>query len=121
VVGFYEKQKKLLVGNEFVFTDRILKESSGSGIDIYTGKPITIKTGEKWKCIDLTIEEKYYTHSLVVENSLGEKTTVSYDSTFDERHFAYTAKQANEYKIKFGTEKFNLILAGKVRIGMTKE
>jgi hypothetical protein len=121
VVGFYEKQKELLVGNEFVFTDRILKVSSGSGIDIVTGKPITIKTGEKWKCKDLTIEEKYYTLALVLENSLGETTTVSYDSTFDERHFAYTAKEADKYRTKFGTEKFNLILAGKVRIGMTKE
>lgn len=121
VVGFYEKQKELLVENEFVFTDRILKVSSGSGIDIVTGKPITIKTGEKWKCKDLTIEEKYYSLALVLENSLGETTTVSYDGTFDERHFAYTAKEADKYKSKFGTEKFNLILKGKVRIGMTKE
>lgn len=121
VVGFYEKQKKLLVGQDFVFTDRILNVSSGSGLDIKTGEPITIKTGEKWKCKDLTIEEKYYSLALLIENSVGETTTVSYDGTFDERHFAYTAKEADDYINKFGTEKFNLILQGKVRIGMTKE
>jgi hypothetical protein len=121
VVGFYEKQKSLWVGQDFVFTDRILKVSSGGGIDITTGESLMIKTGEVWKCIDLTIEEKYYSLALLVENERGNTTTVSYDSTFDDRHFAYTAKEANQYKNKIGTEKFNLILQGKVKIGMTKE
>ena len=121
VIGFYEKQKKLLIGQEFVFTDRTLKVSCGGGSDIQTGKPLTIITGEKWKCTDLTVEERYFNLALVVVNSTGEKTTVSYNSTFDERKFAYTSHQADNYKKKFGDEVFNMILKGNVRIGMTKE
>jgi len=33
----------------------------------------------------------------------------------------YTAKSADNYKKKFGLENFNLILQGKIKIGMTKE
>lgn len=121
VVGFFEKNKKLLVGKEFVFANRALKTSTGNGLDIMTGKPIIIKTGEKWKCKDFTVEEKNYTLALIIENLIGEITTVSYDTTFDEKNSAYTSKQADEYKNKFGTEKFNLILQGEVKIGMTKE
>jgi hypothetical protein len=121
VVGFFEKQKKLLINQEFVFTDRILKVSSGEGLDIKTGAPISIKTGEKWKCKDLTVEERYYSLALVLENSLGEITTVSYDATFDNRHFAYTIKESDFYKEKFGSEIFELILQGKVKVGMTRE
>tara|TARA_B110000046_G_C12965282_1_gene386402 strand:- start:432 stop:1400 length:969 start_codon:yes stop_codon:yes gene_type:complete len=121
VVGFFENQKIQIIGKKFVFTDRILNVSTGSGIDIITGKPLTITTGEKWRCTDLTIEEKYYSLALVVENLKGEKTTVSYDATFDSRKFAYTSQEAETYHKKFGVEIFNLILKGKVKIGMTKE
>jgi hypothetical protein len=61
VVGFFEKQKKLLIGKEFVFADKILEGK----IDMQTGLNITFKTGEKWKCTDFTIEEQYYSLSLV--------------------------------------------------------
>ena len=121
VTGFYEKQKKMLVNKKFVFTNRILRVSSGSGLDITTGKPLTIKTGEKWTCIDLTVEEKYFSLSLVVRNSLGETTVVSYDSVFDDRKFAYTSEQAYRCITKFGSINFNLILQGLVKIGMTSE
>lgn len=121
VLGFYEKEKKRLVGQEFVFKNNTLKVSSGSGLDIATGKPLTIITGDKWKFKDLTIEEKYYTLALIVENSKGETTTVSYDTTFDDRNFAFTSKEAEKYKTKFGKENYNLILEGNVKIGMTKE
>tara|TARA_R110002111_G_scaffold239342_1_gene300992 strand:+ start:82 stop:1047 length:966 start_codon:yes stop_codon:yes gene_type:complete len=121
VVGFYEKQKEKLNGQEFVFKDNTLNVSSGSGLDIKTGEPITIKTGDKWKFKDLTIEEKYYTLAIVVENSAGETTTVSYDTTFDDRNYAFTAKEADKLTVKFGAGNFEIILQGKVKIGMTKE
>jgi len=119
VVGFFEKQKKLVEGKEFVFADKVLESST----DIQTGKVVTIKTGQKWKCTDLTIEEKYYSLSLVIENLLGEKTTISHESVFGKWRSgrAYTASEADNYKKKFGQENFDRILQGKVKIGMTKE
>ena len=119
VVGFFEKQKNLVVGKEFVFADKVLKSLN----DIQTGKVVTTKTGQKWKCTDLTIEEEYFTLSLVLENSLGEKTTISHESVFGEWSYgrAYTANEANNYTKQFGQENFNIILQGKVKIGMTRE
>lgn len=114
VVGFFEKQKRLFVGKEFVFNN---SEFEGA-IDIQTGKTVTIKTGQKWKCIDLTIEEEYYNLSLIFENSLGEKTLNLFDRVLN---VSYTAKEADNYKKKFGQENFDKILQGKVKIGMTKE
>lgn len=114
VVGFFEKQKKEFVGKEFVFNDI---EFDGA-TDIKTGKIITNKSGQKWKCIDLTIEEKYYNLSLVFQNSLGEQIADEYERVLN---VAYTAKKADSYKKRFGETNWNTILAGKVKVGMTKE
>ncbi|MDD3033098.1 MAG: hypothetical protein PHT25_00755 [Bacteroidales bacterium] len=114
VGGFIEEQKKKLVGKEFVFHN---SEFEGA-TDIQTGKEITIITGQKWKCIDLTIEGKYYELSLVFENSLGQRTVEEFDRVIN---VAYPATKADNYKKKFGLEKWILILKGKVQIGMTKE
>ena len=121
VVGFFEKKKRLLLGQEFIFTDRILKVSTGGGLDITTGNPLKANTGERWKCIDLTIEERYYDLALVVVSPSGEKTTISYESIFDMDNNAFTPTQVDRYISEFGPDKFNKILQGKVSIGMTKE
>jgi len=119
VVGFFEKQKTLTSGVEFVFADEVLKSST----DIETGKVVTTKTGQVWKCVDLTIEEEYYNLSLVIQNALGEKTVVSHESVFGKwsKGMAYTKIEADNYRMKYGTEKFEKVLQGKVTIGMTKE
>ncbi len=116
VVGFFEKEKKAKIGTEFIITDKMLAENT----NILTGKGITQKTGQKWKCIDLAIEEKYYQLSLVFENSIGERTTIS-DGLISPEYGVYTTAQAENYRTKFGKENFNVVLQGKVRIGMTKE
>lgn len=119
VVGFFEKQKKLNVGQQFVFADKTLEGST----DIGTGKVIPVKTGQKWKCLDLTIEEQFYNLSLVIENSSGEKATISHETVFGKWHYgrAYSSAEADNYRKKFGIEDFDRILTGKVKIGMTKE
>ena len=92
-------------------------------MDIITGKQLTIVTGEKWKCIDLTVEDEHYTLSLVLQNSLGEKTTMNYNTVFDKRRKGrvYEAADADNYRKDWGSEIFDLILKGKCKIGMTKE
>lgn len=119
VVGFFEKQKKIVIGQEFVFADKVLESST----DIQTGKQITVTSGQTWKCTDLTIEEKDYRLALVIENSLGEKATIPHWRVFEERKhkYAYTATETANYRKKFGKENFDRILKGKVKIGFTKE
>lgn len=114
VVGFFEKQKKVFVGSHFVFRDIEFTDAT----DIHTGKVVTIKTGQKWECIDLTIEDKYYKLSLIFKNSLGEKVADDYSRVVN---VAFTSEAADNYKKKFGEATWNTILAGKVKIGMTKE
>lgn len=119
VVAFFEKQKELVVGQQFVFADGVLTTSS----DIQTGKAITNITGQKWKCTDLTVEEKYYTLSLILENDMKERVAVSFDTVFGEWRSGrvYALSEAAKYRQKFGEEIFEVILKGKVKIGMTKE
>jgi hypothetical protein len=119
VVGFFEKQKKRVAGMEFIFSEKYLASST----EITTGKPISKTIGQVWKCVDLTIDEKYYNLSLIVENTLGEKTTVSYDGVFGKYHLgrAYTVSEAASYRKLFGSDNFDLVLQGKVKIGFTKE
>lgn len=119
VVGFFEKQKKKVIGNEYVFSQNALKSKT----DLATGKPITNTLGQKWKCLDLTIDEKYYKLSLLLENALGEKITVDTDYMFGLGHegLCYSAGEADGYRKSFGTENFDLILQKQVKIGFTKE
>ena len=129
VVGFFEKQKARSIGKEYVFSDKVITyrffgdANAKPSMDIITGKQLTIITGEKWKCLDLTVEEEYYTLSLVIQNSLGEKTTIDYSTVYGKwrKGRTYTVTEADSYIKDFGSETFNLILKGKCKIGMTKE
>jgi hypothetical protein len=119
VVGFFEKQKKLLVGKQFVFQDYYLEGSS----DIATGAKVPVITGQIWKTIDLTIDEQYYKLSLLLENSAGQKITVTLDDILrkSSKGIVFSKQDFEKYNKKFGKEKFDKILKGKVAIGMTKE
>ncbi|MDD3771820.1 MAG: hypothetical protein PHC38_04090 [Weeksellaceae bacterium] len=118
VVGYYEKLKKEEIGKEFIFTYSTLNGAK----DIITGIEIPLTIGQKWKCIDITIEEEYFSLSYVIQNNNGQKTTVPVE-TFENKSFkeVYSIYEANKYIKKFGNENFNLILRCKLKIGMTKE
>jgi hypothetical protein len=118
VVGFFEKAKKRVIGKEFVIDDSYYDGAT----DIVTTKAITVRTGQKWKCIDLTIEEEYYELSLILQNSLGEKIFYGYARFVNGINSGvYSSTEADKYRQRFGGEIFNTILKGKVKIGMTKE
>lgn len=119
VVGFFEKQKKRVISMEFIFADIVLEGST----DITSGKTITNTTGQKWKCVDLSVDEKYYNLSLIIENSLGEKTNISYETVLGKRRKGrtYTVSEVENYRKTFGSDNFDLILKRKVKIGFTKE
>jgi len=129
VLGFFQKQKTQLLGKEFVFADKVItyrhfgELNPKPSVDIITGKNLTIVTGEKWKCLDLTVEDEFYTLSLILQNSIGEKTTIEYNTIFGRmrKGRAYYAYEADSFKNEFGLEAFNLILKGKCKIGMSKE
>ena len=123
VVGFYEKEKNRLIGKEFIFKNEILKSSVyGASLDLITGVPNIVVTSEKWKCIDLTIEEKECRLSLIIENSNKTiTTTVRHSVVVDGINLAFTPKESKKLITRFGLSNFKSILQEEVGIGMTKE
>ena len=119
VSGYFEKQKKINIGQLFVFSDKILK----SAMDIETGKPITVKLRENWKCIDLTVEDKHFILSFIFQNSVGEKILIPSTSVIGKWSMGrtYSLSAANNYTTSFGVEYFEKVLQGKVVVGMTEE
>lgn len=122
VVGFFEKLKKQVVGLKFIFGNTKLRFGENE-LDVTTGSKIIFELGEKWECIDLTIEENYYNLALLLKDKKGQKIAIEYTIAFgaEKLYDVFTEKEAEKYKSKFGLNIWNLLLEGNVKIGMTKE
>lgn len=122
VVGFYEKLKDKVVGQKFVFGNTEQRFGDDQP-DLLTGKPIVFKVDDRWECVDVTIEEKYYSLSLVLKDKQGQTLAVSYEIVIGDKRLynIFTDAQAKKYLAKFGSSNWSRILEGKVRVGMTKE
>ena len=120
VVGYFNKLKQSEIGEEYIVRGKNWI-SSGHMTDMKTGNPVSnFEAGLKWKCVDVTIEEEFYTLSLVIENEKGEQIPLGIDNS-TRTNWVFKFKQAELYKKKFGDENWQRILDGKVKIGMTKE
>ena len=119
VVLFFEKTKSNVVGEQFVFSNKLLK----SKMNIETGDSISVNSAEIWTCIDLTIEEKDYNLALVFKNSLGEKIAIAYMYAIGKysNGRSYTLVQSQAYHQKFGEKNWLIILDNNVVIGFTEE
>lgn len=110
VVGLFEKIKKRFVGQQFVLSNNMIE-----GYANYIA-------GEKWKCIDLSIEDKYYNLSLICQNQSGHKIPIDYKEVLDKNsNLVFTENRADKYKARFGIKNWLLILKANVALGMTKE
>ncbi|MBK5721949.1 hypothetical protein JGH11_13800 [Dysgonomonas sp. Marseille-P4677] len=116
--GFFEKQKQLLSGKEFVISDDILKTSR----NLVTRKAIAFTTGEIWKCIDVDIDNTNNELSLVLQSKQGVKMAIPYSLLNEEGlKKVYTATEAATLTKKYNINNFRRILQNKVRVGMTKD
>lgn len=112
VVGYYEKMRNNVIGKTYIL--RTLDEI----YDVRTGKKINFTNGTEWKCVDFTIEDKYYRLVHIFENSLGERIK----SGGNKGRVTFWEKEtAENYRSKFGDQNWELIVNGKVSIGMTKD
>ena len=119
VMGYYEKQKQLYIGKEYVFATEIV-----TGLkDITTGKTIPTVIGQKWKCVDFNINPNKGEMVLTIQNVKGQKSTILFEEIIDNAEVkkVYTASEANSYIKKFNSYNFNRILQRKIRAGMTTE
>ena len=115
VVNYFDNLKKSYIGKEYI----VRGKWSSNTKDIKTGK-IVSKLGDKWKCVDLTIEEENFELSLILENAKGEEIIAELN-LLTNIHFCFTKEKADNYEAKFGSNVWNTILEGKVVIGMTSE
>lgn len=119
VVGYFEKLKQSYIGQSYVISTKYFESSK----DISTGNPIHNRPGQKWTCIDLTIEEQYFNLSLILKNDLGEKVLADHEYLFEMggKNQVYTWQKAESYKSKFGVTNWHIILDREVKIGFTEE
>jgi hypothetical protein len=117
-VGFFEKKKGFLKGTSFIFGDGKINNMN----DITTGKPINYKLGQEWKYVELTIEQKYYTLSAIIENEYAEKIAFSYNSLYGENsRGVFELENAEKYIEDYDIDTFNEMLNGKVLVGFTEK
>ena len=122
VVGYFAKSKDRYIRTEYILRGRNWIDKKPEMLDIQTGKPVDYSAGSIWKCVDFTIEEKYCGLCLILENSKGEKVAYSMSQVWNGyTYFGFPKSDADKYKEKFGSENWDLVLAGNVKIGMTKE
>ncbi|GAB6120934.1 hypothetical protein [Dysgonomonas termitidis] len=119
VRGFFEKQKELLTGKEYVISDDILRMSR----NLVTGKALIFTTGQTWKCTDVTMDNTMNELSLVLQNTKGIKTVIPYSAILNNESIkkVYTAAEASALTRKYNANNFRRILQNKIRVGMTKE
>jgi hypothetical protein len=115
VVNYFENLKISYIGKEYILREKWSSKTK----DIKTGN-IVSKLGDKWKCVDLTIEEENFELSLILENINGEQIIAEL-YLISNIHFCFTKEKADYYEAKFGSNIWNTILESKVVIGMTSE
>ncbi len=123
VVKYFNYLKEKYVGTQIVLRGKNWISSTGVMTDIYTGLPVRdFSAGAIWDCIDVTVEQTYYSLVMVLQNSYGEKIPFYIDNLEKYKNkYAFTKEQSDGYLEKFGEKIWNTILAEKVSIGMTKE
>lgn len=121
VTGFFTKQKQSMAGKKLVVRGINWWNWEKTITDMNTGNIVSeFEPGAIWTVVDLTIEEKYYNLCIVLENSKHERIPLSFD-LIDNNHYVFDLNLANYYKHKFGNDNWQLIIAGKVKIGMTND
>lgn len=120
VVGYFNKLKVTEPGKEYIVRGKNWN-TKGPMIDIQSGNAVSnFEAGSKWKCVDVSIEEKYYKLSLILENNQKEQIAISIGNAKG-NSWIIDLEKANQYKQKFGESDWLLILEGKLNIGMSKE
>lgn len=120
VVGYFNRLKQDQIGRSYILRGKNWISSEPMA-DIKTGKPVSnFVAGAKWKVVDVSVEEKYYSLSLILENEKGEQIPLGVDRTGDYYIFAVESVKAEQFRKEFGDENWQRILEGKIKIGMTK-
>lgn len=120
VVGHFNWLKQNYIGKIYVIRGKNWISDEPMA-DISTGKPVSSFTaGAKWKVVDVSVEDRFYSLSLILQNEKLERIPYSVDR-IHVYHFVIEFDRAEVFRRKFGDIIWQKILDGKVSIGMTKE
>lgn len=119
VMGYLQKQKNSLVGDQFVFASEILDYA----MDLKTDKGIKPILGQNWKCIDITVDNKNSELSMIVENQKKQQIAVPLSAYTNKQlpRKVYTAKEGADMNKRFGVYNYHRVLQRKIASNMTKE
>ncbi|MBM4345962.1 MAG: hypothetical protein FJ100_21520 [Deltaproteobacteria bacterium] len=115
---FFQKQKELRVGRDFITRGRNWNGATKPMTDINTGKPIEFPPGATWKCVDVAIASCNL--SMILENDKKEQVAFPIASQSAD-HWIVTAEAATVMAKQFGKDVWAKALAGHVAIGMAAE
>ncbi len=123
VVGFFEKQKEIFVDQDLLIRPFPKMEGLNQKTtnDITTGEEIEFIKGEYVKCIDITIDEKYYNLSLLLVNAKGQQFLFDLNSRFLNICRIYTKQEAELLSKKFGEGNWQTIRDEEIKVGFTEE
>ena len=138
VVSCFEYLKKNVIGKKYISemwereTTDDEKNKYGSkriitrvnDTDINTGGSITHTLSDIWECIDVTIEEDYFTLSLVVKNQKNQTSLIPADILGQREngtYWIYEKTVYDKYVTRFGVSNMNKIRQRKIAVGMTIE
>lgn len=120
-VKYFEHVKKKFPGKEYIVRGKNWISDKDPMTDMATGTPVVeFAPGKRWKCVDVTIEDRYYNLSLILENSKGQQIPFSV-SDLKDNYFVFPKVIADKVIAKNGRSTWHMIVNGKVKVGMSKE
>lgn len=120
VMGYFEKSKQIFIGNE-VLIRKFKTEGSTPISDINTGEVLDISTDKYYKCVDITLDEKYFSLALVLETETKQKFIFFLSNRTNNIPRILLKNEAESYKVKFGDIYWEAILKEEVKVGFTEE
>lgn len=87
--------------------------------DYITGKQVDFSTGTEWTIKEITIEDKYYSLALIIENAVHNRLLIE-ERWLSNPRWLLTETNYNYLNNKY-PEYLELVLNSKIKIGMPKE
>lgn len=120
VMGYYNKMKEMFVNNDVLIRDFKNPEAQ-KRIDIDTGEILEIVTDKFYKCIDITMDQKTFTLSLMLKTEKENKFLFALGNRMNKIPRIILKEDAEKYKKKFGDFFWDAILKEVIKVGFTEE
>lgn len=124
-VSYFNFIKNSIVGDKYVFKYSIDEGKFSTFLDsedFYTGDTISQTKDDRWECIDITIEDKYFNLVAVLKNQRGNVSImdVKYLLPADGTKHAFKESIYKALVNKYGAGNMDTVRQSKIKVGMPK-